>query len=109
MNVNSGEIISLVSLPDFDINRRTLVNDEKYLNKITLGVYELGSVFKALTIANALELKLIDENTLFKNLEKQVYNCGTSLPINEHDKNLKRNFSKIIKYRNGKNNRKNWN
>ena len=33
MNVNSGEIISLVSLPDFDINRRTLVNDEKFLNK----------------------------------------------------------------------------
>ena len=38
--------------------------------KITLGVYELGSVFKTFTIANALELKLIDENTLFKNLEK---------------------------------------
>ena len=76
MNVNSGEIISLVSLPDFDINRRSLVNDEKYLNKITLGVYELGSVFKALTIANALELKLIDENTLFKNLEKQVYSAS---------------------------------
>ena len=93
MNVNSGEIISLVSLPDFDINRRTLVNDEKFLNKITLGVYELGSVFKALTIANALELKLVDENTLFKNLEKQVYNCGTSQPINEHDKNLKRDLT----------------
>jgi cell division protein FtsI (penicillin-binding protein 3) len=93
MNVNSGEIISLVSLPDFDINRRTLVNDEKFLNKITLGIYELGSVFKALTIANALELKLIDENTLFKNLEKQIYNCGTSQPINEHDKNLKRDLT----------------
>ncbi len=93
MNINSGEIISLVSLPDFDINRRTLVNDEKFLNKITLGVYELGSVFKALTIANALELKLVDENTLFKNLEKQVYNCGISQPINEHDKNLKRDLT----------------
>ena len=93
MNVNSGEIISLVSLPDFDINRRTLVNDEKYLNKITLGVYELGSVFKTFTIANALELKLIDENTLFKNLEKQVYNCGYSQPIDEHDKNLKRDLT----------------
>ena len=93
MNVNSGEIISLVSLPDFDINRRTLVNDEKYLNKITLGIYELGSVFKTFTIANALELKLIDENTLFKNLEKQVYNCGYSQPIDEHDKNLKRDLT----------------
>jgi cell division protein FtsI (penicillin-binding protein 3) len=93
MNVNSGEILSLVSLPDFDINRRTLVNDEKYLNKITLGVYELGSVFKTFTIANALELKLIDENTLFNNLEKQVYNCGSSQPIDEYDKNLKRNLT----------------
>jgi len=37
MNVNSGEILSLVSLPDFDINRRTLINDDKYLNKVTLG------------------------------------------------------------------------
>jgi cell division protein FtsI (penicillin-binding protein 3) len=93
MNVNSGEILSLVSLPDFDINRRTLVNDEKYLNKITLGVYELGSVFKTFTIANALELKLIDENTLFNNLEKQVYNCGSSQPIDEYDKNLKRDLT----------------
>jgi cell division protein FtsI (penicillin-binding protein 3) len=93
MNVNSGEILSLVSLPDFDINHRTLINDEKYLNKITLGVYELGSSFKTLTIASALELKLIDENTLFKNLEKEVYNCGTASPIHEHEKNLKRDLT----------------
>ena len=93
MNVNSGEILSLVSLPDFDINHRTLINDEKYLNKITLGVYELGSSFKSLTIASALELKLIDENTLFKNLEKEVYNCGTASPIHEHEKNLKKDLT----------------
>ena len=30
---------------------------------------------------------------LFKNLEKQVYNCGISQPINEHDKNLKRDLT----------------
>ena len=93
MNVNTGEILSLVSLPDFDINHRTLINDEKYLNKITLGVYELGSSFKTLTIASALELKLIDENTLFKDLEKEVYNCGTASPIHEHEKNLKRDLT----------------
>ncbi|MEY4370524.1 MAG: hypothetical protein RIQ48_233 [Pseudomonadota bacterium] len=93
MNVNSGEILSLVSLPDFDINRRTLINDDKYLNKVTLGVYELGSVFKSLTIASALELKLIDENTLFKNLEKEVNNCGAAHPIHEHEKSLKRDLT----------------
>jgi len=80
-------------LPDFDINRRTLINDDKYLNKVTLGVYELGSVFKSLTIASALELKLIDENTLFKNLEKEVNNCGAAHPIHEHEKSLKRDLT----------------
>ena len=55
MNANNGEIISLVSLPNFDINRRIKIADTKYTNKITKGVYELGSIFKTFTIALALE------------------------------------------------------
>ena len=46
MEVESGEILSLVSLPDYDLNKRKLINQDIYSNKITLGVYELGSVFK---------------------------------------------------------------
>ena len=46
MNVNNGDIISLVSLPNFDINQRIIVKDKKFINKITKGVYELGSIFK---------------------------------------------------------------
>ena len=46
MDVQNGEILSLVSLPDFDINKRTYIEDNKYINKITKGVYELGSIFK---------------------------------------------------------------
>ena len=46
MDVNNGEILSLVSLPNFDINLREQVRDKKYMNKITKGVYELGSIFK---------------------------------------------------------------
>ena len=40
MDVNNGEILSLVSLPDFDINSRTEIKDKKYMNKITKGVYD---------------------------------------------------------------------
>ena len=40
MDVKTGEIISLVSLPNFDINIRADLQDKKYMNKITKGVYE---------------------------------------------------------------------
>ena len=46
MNVENGEILSLVSLPDFDINLRSDLREKKYINKITKGVYELGSILK---------------------------------------------------------------
>ena len=83
MEVESGEILSLVSLPDYDLNKRNLINNEIYLNKITLGVYELGSVFKTFTIAAGLENKVIKSNTVFKNLEPSLM-CD-SHKISEHD------------------------
>ena len=54
MDVNNGEIISLISLPNFNINQRNTIKDKKYINKITKGVYELGSIFKTFTVALAL-------------------------------------------------------
>ena len=66
MNVNTGAIISMVSLPDFDLNKRALIKDNIFTNKITLGVYELGSVFKTFTIAAGLENNVIDKNTIFQ-------------------------------------------
>ena len=69
MNIENGKILSLVSLPDYDLNQRISINDNIYANKITLGVYELGSVFKTFTIAAGLENKVINPNTVFKNLE----------------------------------------
>ena len=38
MDVHSGEILSLVSLPNFDINKRVHVEDKMYMNKITKGL-----------------------------------------------------------------------
>ena len=59
MNAKNGEVLSLVSLPDFDLNARSKIDDPIYLNKITKGVYELGSVFKTFTIAAGLETEKI--------------------------------------------------
>ena len=51
MNINNGEILSLVSVPDFNLNSRKDISDINYINRATKGVYELGSVFKSFTIA----------------------------------------------------------
>ena len=90
MNVENGEILSLVSLPDYDLNQRVSISDNIYTNKITLGVYELGSVFKTFTIAAGLENKVINSNTIFKNLENNL-TCD-KYTITEHDK-LPKNLS----------------
>ena len=83
MNVNNGEVLSLVSLPDFDLNSRKKIDDPIYLNKITKGVYELGSVFKTFTLAAGLNSKTINPDTLFENLESKI-KCSKFI-ITEHD------------------------
>jgi cell division protein FtsI (penicillin-binding protein 3) len=54
-DVNTGEIVALVSEPDFDPNNPREANDPNRLNRLTTGVYEMGSTFKALTLAMALD------------------------------------------------------
>ena len=72
MDIENGEILSLVSLPNFDINLREQVRDKKYMNKITKGVYELGSIFKTFTIALALENDLVSPNTIIEDIPKSI-------------------------------------
>jgi len=83
MNVTNGEVLSLVSLPDFNLMERKDISDTEFMNKITLGVYELGSVFKTFTIAAALEKGIVDTNTEFQNLEDKI-KCRDKW-ISEHD------------------------
>ncbi len=75
MNVNNGDVISLVSLPNFNINQRVTIRDKKYINKITKGVYELGSIFKTFTIALALENNIVKKDTIIKNIPKK-FKCS---------------------------------
>jgi cell division protein FtsI (penicillin-binding protein 3) len=56
IDVNTGEMIALESLPDFDPNDPPdMTKDPTRINRINVGVYEMGSTFKALSIAMALE------------------------------------------------------
>jgi len=54
-NVRTGEIVAMVSLPDFDPNNPKEANDPDRINRLTTGVYEMGSTFKAFTLAMALD------------------------------------------------------
>ncbi len=55
MDVSTGEILALVSLPDFDPNEPGKASDEARFNRMTLGAYEMGSVFKVFNTAMALD------------------------------------------------------
>ena len=83
MDVNNGNILSMVSLPDFDLNKRKDIKDVNYINRATKGVYELGSVFKTFTIAAGLNEGVIEPETEFKDLPKSL-KCAKR-PIREYD------------------------
>ena len=89
MDINNGDILSLVSLPNFNINQRMSIQDKKYTNKITKGVYELGSIFKTFTIALALENNLVTSKTIIKDIPRSlkcsIYKISD---MKEHPKNL---------------------
>ncbi len=55
VDVRTGEIVAMASLPDFDANDPARSLDPKNLNRLTTGVFEMGSTFKALTFAMALD------------------------------------------------------
>jgi len=70
MDAHSGEVVSMVSLPDFDPNNRPAPptegdpTDSPIFNHAVQGVYELGSVMKAFAVAQALELGVATTETM---------------------------------------------
>ncbi|HWX14763.1 MAG TPA: penicillin-binding protein 2 [Methylocella sp.] len=55
LDVNTGEVIAMASLPDYDPNSPGDALDPKRINQLSVGVYEMGSTFKAISIAMALD------------------------------------------------------
>jgi cell division protein FtsI (penicillin-binding protein 3) len=72
MDVHTGEVLAMVSLPDFDPNDRpnpivakdAEPADSPLFNRAVQGVYELGSTFKIFAVAQAMELGLVNPETL---------------------------------------------
>lgn len=85
MDVTTGELISSVSLPDFNPYDVREISNKKLFNQATLGVYEMGSVLKALTLAIGIDSGKIDLADSF--------DVSTPFKINSH---------KIGDYRGGK-------
>lgn len=64
-DVRTGEILAMVSVPDYDPNNPGEANDPTRINRLTTGVFEMGSTFKALTVAMALDSGKIGLNSSF--------------------------------------------
>ncbi len=65
MDIRNGEILSSVSLPDYNPNITNTMGKDNMFNKTTLGSYEFGSVFKLFNTAMALDKEIIKPNEVF--------------------------------------------
>lgn len=84
MDVNTGEVVAMVSIPDFDPNDLTASNEINRFNQITLGNYEMGSTFKILTAAIGFDGDYIKVNEAF----------NTDLPVKVGSYRIKDYFAK---------------
>ena len=74
LDINTGEVMAMTSLPGFNLNVSGQVTDEQQFNRSTLGVYELGSTFKPFTVAMGMDAGVI------KSLG-QMYPCPGELHV----------------------------
>ena len=59
LDVGNGEVLALSSLPDFDPNEPAQAANDGLFNRVTLGVYEMGSTFKPFSTAMALDTQKV--------------------------------------------------
>jgi cell division protein FtsI (penicillin-binding protein 3) len=77
MDVRTGEILAMTSLPAFNPNVPGQATPEQMFNRATLGVFELGSTFKPFTLAMAMDSGVVSG-------PGQIYNCPDTLPAYGH-------------------------
>ena len=63
IDVNTGEVLGMSSLPDYDPNNRDEALDPDKMNRATVGVFEMGSTFKGFTTAMALDSGRVNDHT----------------------------------------------
>jgi len=76
LNVRTGEVLALASLPDYEPNVRTLSAGDSIRNRMTQDVYELGSIFKIFAFTLAIEQKTVQLDELI--------NVGKPLKLGNH-------------------------
>jgi cell division protein FtsI (penicillin-binding protein 3) len=97
LDVRTGEIIALASFPTFNPNAAGKYAPDSQYNRATMGVYELGSTFKPLTVATAIDAGTI---TSFS----KMYNAGSPIAIGRFQitdykgKNRPLNVAEVISY-----------
>jgi cell division protein FtsI (penicillin-binding protein 3) len=77
MDVHTGEILAMTSLPSFNPNAPGQGTPDQMFNRATLGVFELGSTFKPFTLAMAMDSGVVSG-------PGQMYNCPNALPAYGH-------------------------
>lgn len=70
MDLNNSEILGMVSLPDFNPNKKVTLTDPAYFNRATVGMYEMGSTFKILNTAMVLDSGKADLSTTYDTSEE---------------------------------------
>lgn len=76
LNVRTGEVLALASLPDYEPNARALSPGDSIRNRMTQDVYELGSIFKIFAFTQAIEEKTVRLDELI--------NVGKPLKLGNH-------------------------
>ena len=76
MDVNTGEVLGMSSLPDYDPNNRDEALDPDKMNRATVGVFEMGSTFKGFTTAMALDSGRVSVHDSF--------DAGAALTVGRH-------------------------
>ncbi len=74
LDAHTGEILSLVNMPDYNPNTRKNLDGKKLRNRALVDIYEPGSIMKPFPVSLALEKKLVNENTLFDTREVKIGN-----------------------------------
>jgi cell division protein FtsI (penicillin-binding protein 3) len=69
MDISTGEVVAMVSLPDFNPNKIEKANEDQRFNKNTLGIYEMGSILKVANTAMGLESGAVHLSTRFNTSE----------------------------------------
>ncbi len=78
LNIHTGEVIAMASIPDYDSNSPTDALDKDHLNRMSAGTYEMGSTFKTFTTAMALDTGKITMDSRF-DATKPLYIGGFTI------------------------------